>query len=780
MAPSIAATATHLPPFPIDDHLDRKPSMWQRFSFSKVGQWLGREDSSPSPLTTPNEEAARRSLSRPLSKRIVPGLPRPPTFRRQLSEQRQHLVPLPRHVERGVLAVDRRRAVSSRRASSPNPVAISRVSAPEVSRAQDGFITDEEDKEGSIALSRGEDREGPALEHPNTVPFLDGCSEVEARSEAAADLNTIADLEDKWILNLSMHFRDRSNREKFFVTYAETPNRWRRVTISCDYREAPPDSLESDLQGLPYQREKSARIYESIRESLPDIQFYETVTNLKLKTEDGRLHVHVTEDFNEIIPYPSVSTVRHLGCAQIREGDLEFDSHLSGFVYKVKADSQLVIKKEIPGPDTVDEFLYEINALHALSGSRNVIEFRGVVVDDLREVVKGLLISFAEQGALVDLIYDMKGQLPWNSRERWAKQIVHGLAEIHETGFVQGDFTLSNIVIDGQDNAKIIDINRRGCPVGWEPPEISKLIETGQRISMYIGVKSDLYQLGMVLWALAHEEDEPERQERPLSLTTAPDDIPHYYREVVALCLKPRPQQRPSAGTLLSMFPPLNDDPLRPNYDLGASLSNPSEKQYIDPITAVEREDIARFRSHRGPQGLDGADADGDHDNSTGDHTYVNSASPDSYDLRFENSNFSRRGRQPPTNTLHLDPSYNSHQRNSSPTNTRSHAGSDTNHHGHDTDTDTPQIIPISPSDEHKWDEVNLDGHPYLIQRHSFELEDLKELQGGHSSEARGSEEREGRNATARHDRPPLLTPVALGPLTGDLAGVGGGVQGLD
>jgi hypothetical protein len=33
---------------------------------------------------------------------------------------------------------------------------------------------------------------------------------------------------------------------------------------------------------------------------------------------------------------------------------------------------------------------------------------------------------------------------------------------------------------------------------------------------MYIGVKTDLFQLGMTLWALAMEEDEPERQPRPL------------------------------------------------------------------------------------------------------------------------------------------------------------------------------------------------------------------------------------------------------------------------
>lgn len=749
MAPSIATSARHIPLFEIDDKAERKQSMWRRFSFSKVGQWLGLEDSSPSPQTIKQEEEPRQSLSRRLSKRIVPGLPRPATFNRQQSERREYLLPVqPRHVERRALSADRRRAVSSRRASSPHPVAVSRVSAPEVARVHDGLITCENEKDESLAPEVDELREVRTLAQSHLAPFLDGCSEVEARSDAPADDLLTTDLEDKWILNLSMHFRDRSNREKFFVTYAETPNRWRRVTVSCDYREAPADSLESDLQELQYQRDKSARIYESIRESLPDIQFYDTVTNLKLETKDGRLHVHVTEDMNEIIPYPSVSTVHHLNCEQIRESDLEFDSHLSGFVYKVKVNSQLMIKKEIPGLDTVDEFLYEINALHALSGSESVIQFRGVVVDDKKEVVKGLLISLAEQGALVDLIYDMKGRLPWNSRERWAKQIVNGLAEIHEAGFVQGDFTLSNIVIDGQDNAKIIDINRRGCPVGWEPPEISRLIESSQRISMYIGVKSDLYQLGMVLWALAQEEDEPERQERPLSLEGTNDDIPQYYRKIVALCLAQRPQQRLSATALLSLFPVLSDDPSRPIHEPRASFSNPSEKQYIDPDAAVEREDIARFRELRAAHGLDGTE--GDH--FTSDHTYVEP--PDSSDLRFDSSGsyiVGRRGRLPPINTLHLDPTFN---RQGSPNGSRNE----------DSDNETPQIIAISPCDERKWEEVNLDGHPYLIQRDSFELEDLNELKDStHASDRRA------------HSHTPVA-PVALGPMTGDLAGVGGGV----
>lgn len=262
--------------------------------------------------------------------------------------------------------------------------------------------------------------------------------------------------------------------------------------------------------------------------------------------------------WQEIIPYPTVDQVKHLGCKRIREQDIVFDSHMSGFVYKVNVHGQTLIKKEIPSPDTVDEFLYEVNALNRLRYSDNVIRFHGVVVDDHDEYVKGLLISYADQGALIDIIYehckDGEFDIPWSTRKKWARQIVEGLSDIHDSGFVQGDFTLSNIVIDEHGDAKIIDINRRGCPVGWEPPEATPLIECNQRISMYIGVKSDLYQLGMVLWALAMQEDEPEAQGRPLIL--GPEvNIPDWYRQMAEICLSDDPRLRLQASSLLQMFP---------------------------------------------------------------------------------------------------------------------------------------------------------------------------------------------------------------------------------
>lgn len=538
----------------------RTPSTDQRTSWSWKRLFGTKEERNitpppPVPPQEPPQEPPQKpgGLARRLSKKVIPGLPRAGTFKRQQSELRDRLEPVNNLEERRTVSVDRR--TKSGRNSSTAVIAAPRLSAPEFfdptqtidSVIQEPTLPQEGTQEDEAKEEYIEVEKEPSLVETQSIS-----------TEAYDDEQIAAELESRWILNLSMHFRDKSKREKFFVTYAETPTHWRRVTISLDYRNAPEGSLEEELQRTRFQRDKSARIYEAIRESLPDIQFYDTVTNLKLQTENERLHVHVVEDLSEIISYPPVKAIKHLNCRRVREDELVFDSHLSGFVYKVRVGGQVFIKKEIPGPDTVDEFLYEINALHQLSGSRSVIQFGGVVLDKKCEVVKGLLISFAEQGALIDVIYDGEGQIPWSRRERWARQIVQGLSEIHEAGFVQGDFTLSNIVIDADDNAKIIDINRRGCPVGWEPPEVAALIESNQRISMYIGVKSDLYQLGMVLYALATQQDEPENH-RPLNLAAFPLDTPDYFFELCHRCLNVNPRLRSQASALLALFPIIHE-----------------------------------------------------------------------------------------------------------------------------------------------------------------------------------------------------------------------------
>jgi serine/threonine protein kinase len=735
-------------------------SMWDRLNFQKIGSWLKREDGEPPPLPAlsekPQEETIKEKerpqssggllnsgglLGRRGSRKVMPGLPRPLTFKRMNSEKRDRLLPVPDEPEeRRALSTERRPTPFPARNLSPPPISVPSMSAPDILTPHNTHESHPKrlpDRLPTPTIGGGPDSNIPAgakqidygaedsVEYlpPSEPPMLDLVDSLSERGShrSVSDIDDIRlqeELEARWILNLSMHFRDMSDREKFFLTYAEEPNKWRRVTVSCDYRQLEPESLEADLKTLHYQRDKSSRIYEAIRESLGGIQFYDTVTNLKLQTTDGRLHVHVTEDVNEIIPYPATSAIEHLDCKRFRETAICFDSHISGFVYKVSVNHKTLIKKEIPGPDAVEEFLYEINALCSLQESKSVIRFEGVIVDETNELIKGLLISYADQGALVDMIYDFKptGQLYWERREKWARQIVQGLSEIHEAGYVQGDFTLSNIVIDKNDDAKIIDINRRGCPVGWEPPELAKLIESGQRISIYIGVKSDLYQLGMVLWALAEQQDEPERQDRPLTKTMDRhrSDIPDYFRDVVRDCMSDLPRNRPQAAQLLKRFPKpdLAIEP-KPTVASRESVStHRSDKEYIDPATAVDLNDISHHRRHSRNQ-------------SSFENIHVPPtdypASSGSYILPNNDTN---RGRSP-----HGAQSSGYRRSDCSP------------YHGHrsvmsldDSELEN-ELASLPASRETRWEQIYVDGDTKLVQRgcgdigvHDFATQEPKEI----------------------------------------------------
>lgn len=297
------ANPAQLGPASAADHQTKPPGMWRRFFGQGNGATGVSEKLAHDAATTEHSEDEPRSgLIRRVSRKVVPGLPRTQTFKRQQDEVRNNLEPVePTPVERRAVSVDRRLHASQSGAHSADP----RTSAPDFIRTGERTFAvsapsvpsspvDEkmQDILGGISLDEGV-REDDAPAHE-----AESINDTASMTTSQYDAMIHEELEHIWILNLSMHFRDKSKREKFFVTYREKNVHWRRVTISLDYRNAPDNSLEMDLLYTKFQRDKSAKIYEAIRESLVDIQFYDTVTNLKLQTTDGRLHVHVVEDVN--------------------------------------------------------------------------------------------------------------------------------------------------------------------------------------------------------------------------------------------------------------------------------------------------------------------------------------------------------------------------------------------------------------------------------------------------------------------------------------------------
>jgi len=62
----------------------------------------------------------------------------------------------------------------------------------------------------------------------------------------------------------------------------------------------------------------------------------------------------------------------------------------------------------------------------------------------------------------------VKAKISWTDRAL-GQTDCPGISEIHEAGFVQGDFTLSNIVIDDDDNARLSISIDEDAQLGWEP-----------------------------------------------------------------------------------------------------------------------------------------------------------------------------------------------------------------------------------------------------------------------------------------------------------------------
>lgn len=397
------------------------------------------------------------------------------------------------------------------------------------------------------------------------------------------DLHDLIEEHDsKWILNLNVQFRDRSEREKFFVTYAERPNLWRRLVIVWDCRHMRESCLERDLKSMVLQRDKSIRLFQSLRTSLQEVQYFDTVTRLTLRTEeDNQLHIYVSEDLRERTIYPSIRLVAHIDCPRYFEHEVDLVGHFSGYVYRVNVGGRDLVRKDLGGQHGMEGFLYELNALNALKHCIGIAQLQGVITDNSGEMVKGFLITCGSQGALGDLVYDTRRstELKWPRRRKWARQILGALAEIHEAGYVQGDFTLSNIVIDNEDNANVVDFDRSGCPVGWEPPELIETINSRQRVRLMIGIKSDLFQLGMCLYALAARDPEPDRAlQRGYDLRLMADiDVPDWYKDIVSICLSPRPQDRIAAMDLLRRF----------DYSLASELGRQARVPSVAAMSSV-------------------------------------------------------------------------------------------------------------------------------------------------------------------------------------------------
>ena len=227
------------------------------------------------------------------------------------------------------------------------------------------------------------------------------------------------------------------------------------------------------------------------------------------------------------------------------------------------------------------ELLYTIKALHLLRGRSGFATLIGLVVDSTGTQLKSYITDLEEPYRWFRQVKSVQG-LPWHRRENWAKQLIQALCDIHARGLVLGgSITSPNPrVIESTDHIRIQYFEPRwvvGIKVNCNYPPEFRYLKTISAMDIgseapYTTSKADLFALGQQLWVLA--EDSPSKHinplcirnrcdgkseacshDDPIELPDLGDNVPQYYKDIVATCRAEKPEDRRPAWELLKWFP---------------------------------------------------------------------------------------------------------------------------------------------------------------------------------------------------------------------------------
>lgn len=273
--------------------------------------------------------------------------------------------------------------------------------------------------------------------------------------------------------------------------------------------------------------------------------------------------------------------LRHLNCPRYFESELiqrPLRAQFQNWDFIANLDSRWVFEFRF-GSDKaqVNAHLYTLQVLHCLHGAPGINPFLGLVLDDESKIVKEFLAEFSIGGNLLDLL---ARPVEWERREKWCRQIVQSVTEIHSKGFVVGCLAAQltgGIQIDDEDNVVL------GCfqttfafdnaPERTLPPEYRHLQLTEG--SLRALPRTDIYQLGLLLWQIAankHSLRSSDLWKNAGWLTNANtigtefhahlvrvpmqgEIVPQYLKDMIAACRDEDPDLRPPARELLKRFP---------------------------------------------------------------------------------------------------------------------------------------------------------------------------------------------------------------------------------
>lgn len=292
-----------------------------------------------------------------------------------------------------------------------------------------------------------------------------------------------------------------------------------RVSISYEYNADVVDAIENKLlrsheyslwpRKLDILLPLCSSQLENIRSKL-----YPTVTGLQFRTlREGQLTWTILEDTDEIAAFVPLENI----CTDIPKVNITALSafrRLGGFAYLVNYLHEPYVFKFHGSPLQNDVFRAELFARLAIGNIPHVLGLTAIVTQenasDEKPYVAGMLMKYCSRGDLHFLLSRPESRLDWGRKTKWAAQITHGIMGIHQAGIIHGDLRCSNVVVDENDDAHIIDIiDGNGYTEDW-----TCMADKGS------DPRRDVYSLGVTFWEIACDGEQPVHPLRSLGMDT--------------------------------------------------------------------------------------------------------------------------------------------------------------------------------------------------------------------------------------------------------------------
>ncbi|KAB8262347.1 kinase-like protein [Aspergillus pseudonomiae] len=222
------------------------------------------------------------------------------------------------------------------------------------------------------------------------------------------------------------------------------------------------------------------------------------------------------------VTYPILDNVQDLPI--FKASDLEDDEFIAPTVSKVRFKQKRFAYKKVDRPIYVpgdtEHIMNEITALAQFRGQPNIAQLIGLVLSDnpykthrstiSSPVITGFLLEYYPVGSLEQVLSENK-DLDDLLLSRWAIQTGRALEILHTQQRTHFDIKPSNVVLDANKNAILIDISGTGgYEWEWLSPEMQKIIQRSietvpASTSFDTRVATDCWAYGKLLLTMARK-----------------------------------------------------------------------------------------------------------------------------------------------------------------------------------------------------------------------------------------------------------------------------------